>query len=184
MSLGMILASWKARFPAITVASSVVRSRRSWRARKSLAWPDPAIRIGVSLNFRARAADDHDVVHAGGDREAGLQQGDRAARAAAFHADRRQVHVREARVVSDERGHMFLVDELPRGHVADVHGVDVLGPELRVLDRLQAGLDPEVPERSVPELAELRLADANHRDVPHGQASRIRIFPRYFAYVA
>src|SRR5438552_872622 len=29
---------------------------RPWRARKSLAWPDPAIRIGVSLNFRARCA--------------------------------------------------------------------------------------------------------------------------------
>jgi len=41
-----------------------------------------------------RAADDDDVVHPRGDREARLEQRDRAARAAAFHADRREVHVR------------------------------------------------------------------------------------------
>src|SRR2546422_1007289 len=114
-----------------------------------------------------RAADDHNVVHPGRDREARLQEGDRPARAAAFNPDRREVHVRQAGVISDEGGHVLLVDELPRGHVADVHRVDVLGPELRVLDRLQPGLDAEVPERTVPEFSELRLADADHGDVPH-----------------
>src|SRR5207302_498241 len=52
-SFGWRRASWNALLPAITVASKVVRSRRSCNARKSLAWPEPAIRIGVSLNFRA-----------------------------------------------------------------------------------------------------------------------------------
>src|SRR3989441_874405 len=114
-----------------------------------------------------RATDDHDVVHPGRDREARLQKRDRPARAAAFDPDRREVHVRQAGVIGDEGGHVLLVDELPRGHVPDVDRVDVLGPKLRVLDRLQPGLDAEVPERTVPEFSELRLADADHGDVPH-----------------
>src|SRR2546422_890611 len=114
-----------------------------------------------------RATDDHDVVHPGRDREARLQKRDRPARAAAFDPDRREVHVRQAGVIGDEGGHVLLVDELPRGHVPDVDRIDVLGPELRILDRLQPGLDAEVPERTVPEFSELRLADADHGDVPH-----------------
>src|SRR3989441_12113317 len=114
-----------------------------------------------------RAADDHDVVHPGRDREPRLQERDGAARAAAFDADRRKVHIRQAGVIGDERGHVLLVDELPRGHVADVHRIDVLRAEFRVLDRLQPGLDAEVPERTVPEFSELRLADTDHGDVPH-----------------
>src|SRR2546427_6388760 len=103
-----------------------------------------------------RAADDHDVVHPGRNREARLHERDGAARAATFDADCRKVHVREARIIRDEGGHVLLVDELPRRHVADVHRIDVLGTELRVLDRLQPGLDAEVPERTVPEFSELR----------------------------
>src|SRR2546425_872866 len=114
-----------------------------------------------------RATDDHDVVHPGRDREARLQKRDRPARAAAFDPDRREVHVRQAGVIGDEGGHVLLVDELPRGHVPDVDRIDVLGPELRILDRLQPGLDAEVPERTVPEFSELRLADADYGDVPH-----------------
>src|SRR5213594_1064325 len=114
-----------------------------------------------------RAAHDDDVVHPGRDGESGLEESYRAACAAAFDADRREVHVREARIIGDEGRHMLLVDEFPRGHVADVHRVDVLRAELRVLDRLQPGLDPEVPEGAIPQLPELRLADADDRDVPH-----------------
>src|SRR3989304_3058513 len=50
---GVREAAWNARFPATTVASIVVRSRRSWSARKSEAWPDPRGRVGVSVDFRA-----------------------------------------------------------------------------------------------------------------------------------
>ena len=52
---GVREAAWNARFPATTVASIVVRSRRSWRARKSDACPDPSSFTGVSVNFRARS---------------------------------------------------------------------------------------------------------------------------------
>src|SRR2546427_6389288 len=114
-----------------------------------------------------RAAHDDDVVHPGRDGESGLEESYRAARAAALDADRREVHVREARIIGDEGRHMLLVDEFPRGHVADVHRVDVLRAELGVLDRLQPGLDPEVPEGAIPQLPELRLPDADDRDVPH-----------------
>src|SRR5213594_309421 len=121
----------------------------------------------ADIRHLLRPAHDDDVVHPGGDREPSLEESNRAARAAALDADRREVHVREARIIGDEGRHMLLVDEFPRRHVADVHGVDVLRAELRVLDRLQPGLDPEVPEGAIPQLPELRLADPDDRDVPH-----------------
>src|SRR5436309_899307 len=244
MSFGSSRASWNARLPATTVASIIVRSRRSWRARKSLACPEPAMRIGVSVNMRAfcisqrttaaapsergaqsnnpsgsathgacrtvssvislelglgiqravlvilhrdgghlfprgavfvhvsagyhrvqaRArrsehglpllvrggrqdlrsldladvrhlfgtAHDDDVVHAGRDGEPPLHARDLTARAAAFHADRREVHVRKAGVIADERRHVLLVTECRRRHVPDLHGVDVLRADLGV----------------------------------------------------
>src|SRR2546422_6061143 len=80
-------------------------------------------------------------------------------------------------ILHRDRGHLFpgrvVLVHVTAGHHRvkacerrAEHGLPLLVRGGR-LDLLQPGLDAEVPERTVPEFSELRLADADHGDVPH-----------------
>ena len=94
-------------------------------------------------------------------------QGERPRSAASLDPDRGQVTTPQAGHVEDERGDLLLVDKRARGHVPEEEPVEVLRGELGVHERLQPRFDADLAEGTVPELAELRLPDAEDRDVAH-----------------
>jgi len=79
---------------------------------------------------------------------------------------------------------VLLIDEAPGGHVADVERFDIFRRYVRVVHGRQSGLYSDLAEGEVPQLAELRLSDADDGDLPHSPPSFILILPRYLAYVA
>jgi len=111
--------------------------------------------------------DDHEVVEPARHREVALVEGERARGAAGLDAHAGQVATPEPGVVEDQRGDVLLVDERARGHVAEVEGPEVGGGEPRVHERLEPGLDSDLAERAVPQLAELRHAGAEDGDLAH-----------------
>src|SRR5208282_1356291 len=90
----------------------------------------------------------------------------------------------EAGVVEDEGRDVLLVEQRAGRHISEKESIQVGGGELRVDQRLQPGFDADLPERPVPELAELRLADAEHRHLAHRYSPPMWILPRNFAYIA
>jgi len=128
-----------------------------------------------------RPAHDHDVVHARCHRQVPLAERQAPGRARRLHPGGRYVVPRQTGVVCYERPDVLLLDELPRGHVAHVQGVDLLARQVGIPHRGQARLYAQIAEGLVPQLPELGVPDADDRYLPHSAPSFILILPRYLA---
>ena len=109
----------------------------------------------VEIGHLLRSSDDDVVADSGGDVHVRLPEGDSSGCSSGLHADRGNVPAGHSGVVRDERIDVLLVDEAPGGHVSDVQRIDLVAGEVRILDGLHPGLDPEGPEGFVPKLTEL-----------------------------
>ena len=121
----------------------------------------------VHVGHLLGSAYDDVVADAGGDVHVRLPEGHSSGGSAALHADGGDVPAGHSRVVRDEGVDVLLVDEASRGHVADVHRIDLVPGQAGVGDGLHTGLDAERPERLVPELAELGDPGTYDCYIPH-----------------
>ena len=144
--------------------------------------PDDRVRLGVrNVRELLGAADDDEVVGSAGHGEPALVEREGARRRRRPRpAPPRGDGCPEPGVVEDQRGDVLLVDQRAARHVAEVERAEVAAGELRVHQGLEPGLDADLPERPVPQLAELGHADAEDRDVAH-QLPPMWILPRNFA---
>jgi len=77
---------------------------------------------------------------------------------------------------------VFLPVEQAARHAADIHAVDVI--DTGVVNGVERGLDEEIAQGAVPQLAEADNADADDGNVSHGRCLRghsLVILPRNLA---
>ena len=92
-----------------------------------------------------------------------LPDGEAARGAGAFDPGGRDRHL--GQVVGHQRAEVLLAHEQTARHTAHVHRIDVV--DAGVVDGVQGGLDEDVADRLLPELAPLLHSDADDRNVSH-----------------